>query len=236
MLLLTRAVGFPSSTRRYWKRSAPRSNRQVIASSARTWRLAGMVIVSSASSILIPHSSLVSRSRLVSATQRIKASRSASVPVPGFLFVFESDNLSFRSELLVKRRHTRFGEVRFHNAIAGAVTQLQGFQEVERHRIHWLQNTQVSEERASHLVVQAMDQGIVSAPVIPRIWREIKEPSFEYGGIAGLTLWGILQAFTTCLGERARRSPNEYCGMTVRLNALFSPPEPPSHPQVQQAA
>lgn len=137
--------------------------------------------------------------------------------------VFVCDNLAFRSELLVKRKHTRYGEVRFNNAIAGAVTNLQSFQEVEKHRIHWLQNTEVTEERASHLLVQAMDQGIVSAPIIPRIWKEVKNPSFDYGGIDGLSMWNVLQAFTTCLGERSKRSPSEYMGMTVRLNALFTP-------------
>lgn len=139
--------------------------------------------------------------------------------------VFVCDNLAFRSELLVKRKHTRYGEVRFHNAIAGAITQLRTFQEVEGQRIRCLQTTRVTEAQASLCVLKALDQGVVSAPVIPRIWKEIVSPSFDYGQ-DGLTLWTVLQAFTTCLMDRAKRSPNEYAGMTIRLNALLSPAEP----------
>src|SRR5438552_1563011 len=43
---------------------------------------------------------------------------------------FVCDNLSFRSELLVRRKHTRFGELRFSNAISQAVTSLKSFAEV----------------------------------------------------------------------------------------------------------
>jgi hypothetical protein len=139
--------------------------------------------------------------------------------------VFVCDNLSFRSELLVKRKHTRYGEVRFANAIAGAIQSLRSFQDVEANRIRRLQQTAVSQETASHYVLQALEKGIVSAPVIPRIWKEILTPSFDYGG-EGLTLWSVLQSFTTILGERAKRSPSEYAGQTIRLNQLISPTGP----------
>ncbi len=139
--------------------------------------------------------------------------------------VFVCDNLAFRSELLVKRKHTRYGEVRFNNAIAGAVRSLSSFQEAEVARIRWLQHTVVTEAEASLCVLKALEKGIVSAPAVPRIWKEVLNPSFDYG-TEGLTLWGVLQAFTTVLGERAKRSPNEYAGMTIRLNSLLLPAEP----------
>ena len=139
--------------------------------------------------------------------------------------VFVCDNLAFRAELLVKRKHSRYGEMRFANAIAGAVSQLRSFQDVETQRIRRMQQSNLSEAQASHLVLKALDQGIVSAPVIPRIWKEILNPSFDYG--PELSLWTVLQAFTTVLGERAKRSPNEYAGQTIRINALLSPPEIP---------
>lgn len=137
--------------------------------------------------------------------------------------VFVCDNLAFRSELLVKRKHTRHGEVRFANEIAGAVRQLQTFSEVEGRRIRTLQNTPVTEEAASRVVLRALEEHIVSAPVIPRIWREILSPSFDYG-TGGLTLWTVLQAFTTVLADRAKMSPAEYAGQTIRLNAILPVP------------
>jgi hypothetical protein len=139
---------------------------------------------------------------------------------------FVCDNLAFRAELLVKRKHTRHGETRFQNAIAGAIGQLQVFREVEGQRIRWLQQRTISEADASHYVLKALSQQIVSAPSVPRIWDEILHPSFDYGGADGVTLWRILQAFTTVLGPRATRSPAEYAGMTMRLNALLCPAEP----------
>ena len=138
--------------------------------------------------------------------------------------VFVCDNLAFRSELLVKRKHTRHGEVRFGNAIAGAVTQLKDFQAVEGRRIRWLQDTAVTEETASRVVLKALEQGVVSAPTVPKVWKEILSPSFEYG-TSGLTWWTVLQAFTTCLTDRAKRVPSEYAGQTIRLNALLPVPQ-----------
>lgn len=138
--------------------------------------------------------------------------------------MFVSDNLSFTSELLVTRKHTKFGEVRFNNAIAGSVSKLRSFQEVEAGRIRRLQQATVTQAQAGLCVLKALEAGIISAPVIPRVWKEICNPSFDFGD--ELTLWTVLQAFTTCLGDRARKSPSEYCGMTLRLNALLLPAEP----------
>lgn len=149
--------------------------------------------------------------------------------MPGIGFLFVGDNLSFRSELLVKKKHTRYGEVRFNNAIAGAVTNLGQFKAVEAHRIQQLQHAQVTEAQASLCVLKAVERGIISAPVIPRLWREILQPSFDYGGplpATTLTLWRVLNAFTTVLSDRANRSPADYAGQTMRINALLLPHEP----------
>src|SRR5207249_3125774 len=55
--------------------------------------------------------------------------------------VFVCDNLAFRSELLVKRKHTRFGRERFTAAIGDAVSQLQQFELGESKRIERFQAT-----------------------------------------------------------------------------------------------
>src|SRR5204863_10129851 len=58
--------------------------------------------------------------------------------------VFVCDNLAFRSELMVRRKHTLHGERSFGNAIAGAVTALGSFRDTEGRRIAAMQATTVS--------------------------------------------------------------------------------------------
>jgi hypothetical protein len=67
--------------------------------------------------------------------------------------VFCCDNLSFRSELLVKRKHTRFGEQRFAAAIAQAVTLLGQFRELEAARIQHMLGTELQPEMADSLIL-----------------------------------------------------------------------------------
>ena len=61
------------------------------------------------------------------------------------------DNLAFRSELLVNGS-TRFGEMRFSNAIAGAVSSLQSFVAVEKERVQLLHPV-ATDEAASHYLL-----------------------------------------------------------------------------------
>lgn len=132
--------------------------------------------------------------------------------------VFVCDNLAFRSEILVARKHSRFGEMRFNNAIASAVTSLRSFQDVEADRIRRMQETPVGDEGASLLFITAMERGIISYTALPKLWREWKEPSHDFGPP---TLWRLFNAFTTVLGPRAKTRPNEYAGQTIRLNRLL---------------
>ena len=54
--------------------------------------------------------------------------------------VFCCDNLAFRSELMVKRKHTLRGEARFAEGIAQAVMSLTQFKEMEKARIQAMTN------------------------------------------------------------------------------------------------
>src|SRR3954449_13306587 len=55
--------------------------------------------------------------------------------------VFVCDNLAFRSELLVTRKHTRFGDRRFREAISQAVLDLDSFRRAEVGRIALMRAT-----------------------------------------------------------------------------------------------
>ncbi len=135
--------------------------------------------------------------------------------------VFCCDNLAFRSELMVKRKHTRFGEQRFTAAIAGAVTSLSDFREVEASRIKRMTYQDLTDDQADALILRAFEKGIVTAPFLPRVIREWRNPSFEE--FEPRTAWSLLNAFTTVLGERAAKQPQAYTVQTMRLNSLLSP-------------
>src|SRR5262245_22154639 len=80
--------------------------------------------------------------------------------------VFTCDNLAFRSDLLaVRRKHTRHGEARFAEAIAGAVSQLGTFKEQEAERLRRFMATELTNDQADALLLRAFERGIVSAPL-----------------------------------------------------------------------
>jgi hypothetical protein len=137
--------------------------------------------------------------------------------------VFVCDNLAFRSELLVRRKHTRFGQVHFSNAIASAVQSLASFKEAEGERIQRLMETNLTDDQALALIVRGMEKSVIVAPVIPKVLAEWRNPRHDYGTGDRPTAWKLLNCFTTVLGPRAIRSPNEYAGQTIRLNALLGP-------------
>ncbi len=131
--------------------------------------------------------------------------------------VFCCDNLAFRSELLVRKKHTRYGEMRFAQAIGEAVVKLQTFKEDEAQRIRSMAATAVREEAADSLVLRAWEKGIVPTPSLPRVVREWREPRFE--DFRPRTLWSLFNAFTSALGERAKTNAHAYAAQTMRLSA-----------------
>lgn len=131
--------------------------------------------------------------------------------------VFCCDNLAFRSELLVRKKHTRFGEMRFAAAIGEAVVRLDQFKADEAARVGLMQATQVPDETADSLILRAFEKGIVSTPVLPNVIREWREPSYE--DFQPRTLWSLFNAFTTALAERAQANPHSYAVQTMRLSA-----------------
>jgi hypothetical protein len=140
--------------------------------------------------------------------------------------VFVCDNLAFRSELLVRRKHTRFGQIHFQNAIAAAVQSLASFQVAEGERIGRLMDIDLTDDQALAFIVRGMEKNVIAAPVIPKVLAEWRNPHHDYGTGDRPTAWKLLNCFTTVLGARAIRNPNEYAGQTIRLNALLAPPEP----------
>jgi hypothetical protein len=132
-----------------------------------------------------------------------------------------SDNLALRSELLVKRKHTKQGEMRFGHAISTAVTSLRSFAEIEARRVELMQHEELAEDRAFALMLKAHLRAIVQNRHLHEIAKQWKEPAYKWGPKG--SLWHLFSAMTYCLADVARRSPHEYAKRAVRLNQLCSP-------------
>jgi hypothetical protein len=136
--------------------------------------------------------------------------------------VFCCDNLAFRSELLVRRRHTRNGERNFLTAIVNAVAQLKQFREVEAERVGRLQKLLLSDDHADSVILRSYERGIIGARDLPCVLKEWRNPSFdEFRG--DRSAWGLFNAFTFALGDRAESQPHQYAVQTMRLNNLLLP-------------
>jgi hypothetical protein len=134
--------------------------------------------------------------------------------------VFVCDNLSFSSELLVRKKHTRNGAARFVDAIGQAMMSLKHFQEEEAYRIRFMRNTSVDENQADSLILRAYEKGIVSSLALPSIIKEWRAPSFPE--FEPRTRWSLLNAFTSALGKKAETNPHAYASQTMRLTSHFT--------------
>jgi hypothetical protein len=133
--------------------------------------------------------------------------------------VFCCDNLAFRSDLLVRHKHTLNGERNFMRAIAGAVTALCSFKEAEAERIRRFMHTDLTADLADALILRAYEKGIVGAHQLPRVLHEWRNPSFEE--FQPRTAWSLFNAFTSALRDRAVELPHAFALQTMRLNGLL---------------
>lgn len=135
--------------------------------------------------------------------------------------VFVCDNLAFRSELLVRRKHTVNGMKAFGTAIGSAVGSLAGFQETEGLRIRRMAGMELTPGDASHVILSAFRRGIISSLQLPKVCQAWEEPS--HPEFAPRTAWSLFNAFTEALRERAVTAPQTFVSQTIRLNGLLLP-------------
>lgn len=135
--------------------------------------------------------------------------------------VFVCDNLAFRSELLVRRKHTVFGERDFVRRIAEAVGSLPSFQEQEALRIERMKGAELADDQADALILRGFERGIVGARELPRVLQQWRNPPHEE--FRPRTAWALLNAFTGAMKERGGAVPQLYATQTMRLQALLDP-------------
>lgn len=146
--------------------------------------------------------------------------------------VFVCSNLAFRAELLVRRKHSRFGERRFSQDIASAVAGLASFKEEESRRIEVMKATAINDTVAESLTVRAWERGILSVRVLADVLAEWRTPS--YPQFEERTAWSYFNACTTVLGrgDRPIKQPAQYVAQTMMLHSLLAPADP----HIQQAS
>lgn len=136
--------------------------------------------------------------------------------------VFVCDNLAFRSDLMVRRKHSPNGVAHFSADIATAVMQLASFKEAEMNRIAAMTQADMPDERAESFILRAaIDRGIIPLRLVPQVVREWKEPRHEL--FHARTAWSLFNAFTTALGSMQQSNPAELARRTMRLSALLTP-------------
>ena len=135
--------------------------------------------------------------------------------------VFVCDNLAFRSELLVRRRHTINGERDFLRRITGSVAALRGFVSEEADRINQLAGRVLTELEADSLILRSWECGIITVNDLPKVLREWRNPSHEE--FVPRTAWSLYNAYTAALNGRSQTNPQAHSVATMRVARLFGP-------------
>lgn len=137
--------------------------------------------------------------------------------------VFCCDNLSLSSDLskMIRVKHSRFGEPRFVRGMERIVRALPQFVENESRRVAMARRTEVSDERAESLILRSLERGVIGQKQVLRVLREYRTPSFDEFAAEGKTLWRLENAYTTCLGDALKRSPERYSRASIALQGLL---------------
>ncbi len=160
----------------------------------------------------------------VSLAVGIRNSTDQSFPI-GFCCgqrVFVCDNLAFTSEIVVSKKHTRFGQERYLEGLARAVSSLDQYRQAAGQWIAELQAHELSDDAANSYLLQAYEREIIGIRLLPLVietWR--RPPRDEY---RPRTAYSLFNCFTDVLG-RTRQStyPAEAALATMRLSKLLTP-------------
>lgn len=129
--------------------------------------------------------------------------------------VFVCSNLAFRSDLLVRKKHTRHGATRFADAIGRAMTTLKQFQAEEGHRITYMRATSIDDAKADSLILRSFESGIINSHALPGVIKHWRDP--EHEDFRPRTLWSLFNSYTSALGKRADANLHAYAAQTMRL-------------------
>ena len=117
--------------------------------------------------------------------------------------VFICDNLAFSGEVTIARRHTVFIERDLPQLVQRAVGQLGDLRGLQDHRIERYKATRLTDMRAHHLIVRALEARVLPTTAIPTVVREWRRPSHEEFAEGGRTAWRLFNAVTESIKGRS---------------------------------
>jgi len=126
--------------------------------------------------------------------------------------VIVCSNLMFVGEVVVGRRHTPGITEDLPLRVNLGMDQLFAFGDTQKDRIEWLRSVEFLRDYPGidHILIQAMDKGLISSSMIGRVlakWRESDEPEGS--------MWELLNAFTYTLRGSVRT--DNLINRTIRL-------------------
>ena len=151
----------------------------------------------------------------------IRNSNDKSFPI-GFCCgarTFVCDNLAFSAEIVISRKHTRFGEDRYREGIANAVGTLPQFVANETRRIEAMKAQSLSDDQANSLILQSAERKVIGWRAIPSVLREWRMPTRAEFRVR--STYSLLNAFTEVLKDRFEHQPLKAAYETISLQKLL---------------
>ena len=132
---------------------------------------------------------------------------------------FVCDNLAFSSEVVISKRHTRFGEDRYREGIAQAVTSLSTFKTQEAERITCLRDRELSEDEANSRILQGYEKKVIPSRLLSAVISEWRSPSHD--AFVQRNGWSLYNAFTEVIKPRFEKYPAKAALETMRFQKLL---------------
>lgn len=128
-------------------------------------------------------------------------------------------NLSFSSEIMVRRKHTLNGARDYHDQISGAIGNIKAFAVNEHQRYNRWLDTAISKQDRDEIILESLVSGVFPKTMLPDIFREQVRPT--YSEFNDGTVWGMFNNFTTVMQERGIRRPDVLSESTQKLVRLI---------------
>ncbi len=134
--------------------------------------------------------------------------------------VFVCSNLSFvGSEIVISKKHTRFGNERYREGIAAAIASLVQYQAAQATWINNLREKILTPEQSDSLILRSYEDGLIGARTLPLVIQEWRKPSYD--DFREPTAWNLWNCFTTVLGRKPEKIA-EAALTTIRLQRLIT--------------
>ena len=143
--------------------------------------------------------------------------KSMSVGLVAGTNVFVCDNLAFHGEIEMRRNHTRNIFRDLPGMLYEMLERLGGYFQRNEAFVRNLQEAQLSQRDADHLLVESVRRDILPVTKLPKVMHEYEEPTFEE--FKDRNAWSLFNAYTYVA---KKTNPGAQIDDTVRLTRLFA--------------